>query len=93
VTNPVVDILSSSDKWMPEGLTKVAGGFVAVGAAGLFLAFLATGDTGAGWAALLTATAMIIGIAMVGPLLSAIFEMSGAKWGRAFRRIPKEPWC
>jgi hypothetical protein len=30
---------------------------------------------------------MIIGIAMVGPLVSAIFEMSGAKWGRAFRRL------
>lgn len=83
----VKTVLTDTADWLPEKLPKLAVGLVAIGLAGLGLGFFGSGDPAAGWTALLTATALIIGIAMVGPLLSAIFQMTGAKWGRAYRRL------
>jgi hypothetical protein len=80
-------ILDASADWLPKSARKVAIVLVALGVVGLGLGFGASGDPGAGWAALLTPIVMIIGIAMVGPLTSAIFQMTGTKWGRAYRRI------
>ncbi len=83
----VAQILRETGDWMPKGLPKIAVGLVMAGVVGLLLGFFAAGDPGAGWSALLVGTALVIGIAMVGPLLSAIFQMTGSKWGRAYRRL------
>lgn len=66
---------------------KVAIGFVVAGIVGAGIGFLASGNPMVGWVGVLTATVLVIGLAMVGPLLSAIFQMTGAKWGRAYRRL------
>jgi hypothetical protein len=87
MTTPISTILNETRDWRPKGLTKAAGAMMAAGGVGLVIAFAAGGSANAGFAALLTATVLVIGIAMVGPLLSAIFEMSGAKWGRPLRRL------
>jgi len=73
----------------PDGaaLGKVGVVLAAAGLAGLGLGFAASGDPAAGWAGLTTATAIVAGVAMVGPLLSAIFQITGAKWGRVYRRL------
>ncbi len=83
----VASLLQSSSSWMPASVRKTGGILMVLGAVGLVLGFLATGDTRAGFSVLLTAAVLILGIAMVGPLLSAIFEMTGAKWGRPYRRL------
>jgi hypothetical protein len=80
-------ILDASADWLPGSARKVAIAFIALGVLGIGLGFGASGDPGAGWAALITPIVMVMGIAMVGPLISAIFQMTGAKWGRAYRRI------
>ncbi|MDJ0766353.1 MAG: hypothetical protein QNJ97_25480 [Myxococcota bacterium] len=67
--------------------TRLAVGLAIAGAIGLGLGFVGVGDPGAGWAGLLTATVLVIGLAAVGPLLSAIFQMTGAKWGRVYLRL------
>lgn len=87
MSTPIATLLNDTDAWLPPGLKKAALGMMIAGAAGLGLAFVAGGSPNAGFAALLTATVMVIGIAMVGPLVSAIFEMTGAKWGRPMRRL------
>jgi len=70
--------------------TRVAGRGAALaltllGVGGLGLGF--GGSAGTGWAALLVATALAAGLGVFGVVLSAIFEMTGARWGRAYRRI------
>ncbi|MBW2529483.1 MAG: hypothetical protein JRI23_35225 [Deltaproteobacteria bacterium] len=78
-----------ADGAVPGGgsLVKIGGGLVVAGVVGLGLGFAAAGDRGAAWTGLLTATAIVAGVAMVGPLLSAIFQMTGARWGRVYRRL------
>jgi hypothetical protein len=43
--------------------------------------------TGAGWVALHVATCLVIGLAVGGVVVSAIFQVTGARWGRAYRRL------
>jgi hypothetical protein len=81
------EALSATPQSTPAGLRRFALFLVALGVLGLGVGFVVSGDPMAGWSALLTATVLVIGIAAVGPLLSAIFEMTGAKWGRAYRRL------
>lgn len=69
------------------GQKKFAIVFVVLGLIGAGIGFFASGNPAAGWAGVLTATVLTIGLAMVGPLLSAIFQITGAKWGRAYRRL------
>ena len=59
---------------------------VILGAVGAGLGF-AGAHPKAGWAALLTGTVVILGLGMVGALLSAMFEITGARWGRPYRRL------
>jgi len=59
---------------------------VGLGLAALALGFW-TGDSRQGWFSLYVATAVVMGLANFGPVLSAIFELTGAKWGRAYRRL------
>jgi hypothetical protein len=81
------EVLGVTPESPPKTLRKLALVLAALGVVGLGVGFGAAGDPAAGYGALLTATVLVIGVAMVGPLLSAIFEMTGAKWGRAYRRL------
>lgn len=82
----VREVLSAIPRKMPAGIRNAGIVMVAVGTGGLALGFGAAGAK-AGWTALLTATVMVIGVAAAGVLLSAIFQLTGARWGRAYRRI------
>jgi len=77
-------VLDATPKDRPLG--GLAAALVVAGVAGLALGF-GSSIPNAGWTALLVATAMVLGIAVVGVLFSAIFQMTGAKWGRAYRRL------
>ena len=57
-----------------------------LGLVGVGVGFLA-GPAKAGWTALYVSTAMFMGLAMFGAVLSAIFELTGSRWGRAYRRF------
>ncbi len=54
---------------------------------GLVLGFALADNPATGWVALLTATVLSLGLAVGGVLISAIFEMTGAKWGLPYRRL------
>jgi hypothetical protein len=82
----IKEVIDLTPKGLPGRLRMLGLVFVALGVIGLGLGFV-IGGPGAGWAALVTGTVVIIGVAMVGPLLSAVFEMTGSKWGRAYRRL------
>ena len=69
------------------GQKMVAIVFVVAGLIGAGIGFFLSGNVAVGWVAVLTATVLVIGLAMVGPLLSAIFQMTGARWGLAYRRL------
>jgi hypothetical protein len=60
-------------------------GLALLGLAGLGVGFY--GDHKAGWVALLVGTVVALGAGMFGALLSAIFEMTNARWGRVYRRL------
>ena len=77
-------ILALSEKLKGRSGASIV--LAALGLAGVLLGFVA-GPARAGWTALYVATAMFIGLAMFGAILSAIFELTGAKWGRAYRRF------
>jgi hypothetical protein len=81
------EVLSATPDRAPEALRKLGFVLVGLGVIGLAAGFFLSADPAVGWAALLTATVLVIGVAVVGPLLSAIFEITGAKWGRAYRRL------
>lgn len=83
----ISSLLDAAGKWMPASIQKTAFGMLLLGVVGLVLGFFGASNPSAGWAALLTASVLVMGIAMVGPLLSAIFEITGAKWGRPYRRL------
>jgi hypothetical protein len=82
----IKEVIELTPKEFPRRLSVLGFAFLCLGVVGLALGFL-FGVPGAGWTALLVSTAIIIGVAMVGPFLSAVFEMTGAKWGRAYRRL------
>ena len=56
-----------------------------LGLCGLAFGFITSAKTG--WVALLVATSLIIGIAVSGVIFSAIFQLTGTRWGRAYRRL------
>lgn len=75
--------------WTPETVSSraraISGLLVVGGIVGLVLGF--AGRTGAGWTALLVATTLVIGFAVCGIVFSAMFQVTGAKWGRPYRRL------
>lgn len=77
-------ILALSDKLQGKSAAGIA--LSVLGVLGLLVGF-AAGPATAGWTALYVATAMFMGLAMFGAVLSAIFELTGSKWGRAYRRF------
>jgi hypothetical protein len=85
--NLTSEVFSESLEPLAQGQKKVGLGLIGAGVLGAGIGFLASGNPAAGWVALLTATVLTIGLAMVGPLLSAIFQITGTKWGRAYRRL------
>lgn len=77
-------ILALSEKL--EGRSGAGIVLALLGVLGVVVGFFA-GPARAGWTALYVSTAMFVGLAMFGAILSAIFELTGAKWGRAYRRF------
>jgi hypothetical protein len=80
----VQGILVLSDKLRGRSGAGIA--LSVLGLLGLIVGFFA-GPATVGWTALYVATAMFLGLAMFGAVLSAIFELTGSKWGRAYRRF------
>jgi len=88
IDSPLVkEVLGATPETPPKALRIPALVLIALGIVGAVIGFVVSGDASVGWAALLTAAVLVIGVAVVGPLLSAIFEMTGARWGRAYRRL------
>ncbi len=81
------EVLAERFDTLKPGQKKVGIVLTAAGVVGAGIGFFASPNPSAGWVAVLTATVITIGLAMVGPLLSAIFQITGAKWGRAYRRL------
>jgi hypothetical protein len=69
-----------------EGRSGAGLALSALGLIGIGVGFLA-GPAQAGWTAIYVSTAMFLGLAMFGAILSAIFELTGSQWGRAYRRF------
>jgi hypothetical protein len=67
-------------------LGKAAGVGMALGVAGIAIGAMSSVPN-ALWTALIVTTAMVAGVAVVGVLFSAIFQITGARWGRAYRRL------
>ena len=79
-------VLGAPSAEAPRALRRASAVLAALGAAGLALGF-GSSVQNAGWTALLVATALALGIAVAGVVFSAIFQMTGARWGRAYRRL------
>jgi hypothetical protein len=77
-------ILAVSGKMTGKSGAGIA--LTVLGVVGVVVGFFA-GPAQAGWTALYVSTAMFVGLAMFGAILSAIFELTGSKWGRAYRRF------
>ncbi|HEX7598746.1 MAG TPA: hypothetical protein VF518_11070 [Polyangia bacterium] len=77
------EVLAASPR--DAGGKLLPAGLALVGLAGLGIGF--AGDRRAGWVALLVGTVLALGAGMFGILLSAIFEITGARWGRVYRRL------
>ena len=60
-------------------------GLAALGALGLVLGFVH--DRANGFTALHVAAVLVLGIGGAGGLLSAVFQLTGARWGRSVRRL------
>ena len=80
------EVLRLTPKEIAPGTRRAGAWLLGAGALGLGLGF-GLGPLHAGWTALLVATSLVIGLAMVGIVLSAIFQLTGARWGRAYRRM------
>ena len=77
------------EKLAKAGKVKVGPGslvLILLGVVGLGVGFFG-GSANVGFVALYVSTAMAMGLGMFGALLSAIFELTGAKWGRPYRRL------
>ena len=79
----VQDVLAASPRTLGGKAPLVLAG---LGVGGLGLGFFG-GQPMAGWVALLVSTVVVVGLGMFGALLSAIFQMTNAHWGRPYRRL------
>ena len=82
----VGQVLELGPLGLTPGLRKL---FWGLGILGLFA--IATGwivgQPAWSWSALLVATLVVAGVAQVGVIWSAVFEITNARWGRSFRRF------
>jgi hypothetical protein len=84
--NLVQEVLNATPTAVPSPV-RLAAILTAVAAViGLVLAF-ATGGPAAGLVALLVCAVLTIGFGIAGILISAIFELTNARWGRSYRRL------
>ncbi|GAB4298312.1 MAG: membrane protein [Myxococcota bacterium] len=80
-------VIAATPKTFSGGVKIISATLLIAGVVGMILGFFVSGDPKAGWSALLVSAVMLIGISSAGGVISAIFEMTGAKWGRAYRRM------
>jgi hypothetical protein len=78
-------VLASASGELPGSTRTASIAGIALGLVGCGLALV--GPRGSLFTALYISTVLVSGIAVSGVVLSAIFEMTGAKWGRAYRRL------
>jgi hypothetical protein len=82
----VEEVLNATPTAVPSPVRLAAMLTAVAGLIGLVVAF-ATGGAPAGLTAILVCAVLTIGYGIVGILISAIFELTNAKWGRAYRRL------
>jgi hypothetical protein len=82
----VAEVLAKTPTEVPAAVKRAAMFTAVLAVIGLIAAFVA-GGTAAGLVTVLVCAALTIGLGVVGILISAIFELTNAKWGRAYRRI------
>ncbi len=79
-------VLDSTPLVLPPGTRILSLVLMGLGAAGFSAGFVA-GRPAESWTALLVGTVLLIGLAVVGIVFSAIFQVTRARWGRAYRRL------
>jgi hypothetical protein len=82
----VAEVLAKTPTEIPAAVKRSAILTAILAAVGLIAAF-AVGGIAAGLVTVLVCAALTIGLGVVGILISAIFELTNAKWGRAYRRL------
>lgn len=82
----VDEVLNATPTVVPSPVKAAALVAVVAGAIALAGAFLG-GGVAAGWVTVLVSAALTIGLGVVGILISAVFQITNAKWGRAYRRL------
>jgi hypothetical protein len=82
----IAEVLEATPTAVPSPVRLAAVLFAVAALLGLVLAF-ATGGLAAGMTTILVCAVLTIGFGVVGILISAIFELTNAKWGRAYRRL------
>ena len=80
------EVLEATPRFVSKRTRLVSFMLMGLGLAGLLYGF-AGGAPAAGWVALLVSTALAIGLAVAGVCLSAIFQLTNARWGRSYRRL------
>ncbi len=85
-TNAAARAVAMTPKSVSPAVKNAAMGLAALGLVGVAIGFFA-GNSAAGWIALLVATVLSLGLSVVGILISAIFELTGARWGMPYRRL------
>ncbi len=79
-------VLQAAPSAVGPGVKIAAVASLGLGAAGI-AGSLVSGRPAAAYVALLVSTVVVAGLGVSGPVLSAIFQLTGAKWGRAYRRL------
>jgi len=83
-TQLVEAVLEASPRGVSVQSRGIGIGLAVAGVAGIGLGFA---GGAAGWVSLLVATSLVIGLAAAGVVFSAIFQLTGARWGRPYRRL------
>jgi hypothetical protein len=82
----VAEVLDATPTEVPAPVRLTALVTAVAGTVGLGISF-ALGGAAAGWVAVLVSAVLTVGLGVVGILISAIFQLTNAKWGRAYRRL------
>jgi hypothetical protein len=85
-TELIARVLKLTPSAMDRGAGRLAWGLSALGLVGLLAAGFALGQEAA-WSALLAAGVLVAGLAASGAVLSAMFQLTRARWGRSYRRL------
>ena len=80
-------IISATPTRVSPGVRVASAVLIGVGVVGVWLGCNGSGLHPALWVAILVSTSLIVGLAVVGVLISAIFQLTGSTWGLSYRRL------